>query len=230
MLRQKLARFQLPIFFLLAYVITWSAQIPAYLYAHNHGYTLTNEQNTLHLINLFRGELDPGLTPYLLIAIFAFGPSVAGVVVTGIFYGRAGLRDLWSRVTRARVDSRWILIVLLLPVALALITLAVTFLAGGLQPINFVFLAPLSLIPLVPAVHADLHRPGRGGGLARVRPTGAPESPRPPNVPAGSWASAGDCGTSRPCCFPRTFGASSPPVSSFWFCSGSPSEGWVGPS
>jgi uncharacterized protein len=148
-LRQKLARFQLPIFFVLAYAITWSAQIPAYSYAHNHGYTLTNEQNTLHLINLFRGDLDPGLTPYLLIAIFAFGPTLAGILVTGVFYGREGLRDLWRRLTLVRVGRRWILIVLLLPVGLAAVTLALTFLAGGLRPINFVFLAPLSLVPLV---------------------------------------------------------------------------------
>jgi membrane protease YdiL (CAAX protease family) len=147
-LRQKLARFQLPIFFLLAYAITWSAQIPAYSYAHNNGYTLTNEQNLLHLLNLFRGDLDPGLTPFLLIAIFAFGPTLAGILVTGVFQGREGLRDLWRRMTRVRVGGRWILIVLLLPLALALLTLAVTFLAGGLR-INFVFLAPLSLLPLL---------------------------------------------------------------------------------
>ena len=78
LLRRRLARFQLPIFFLLAYAITWSAQIPAYIYAHNSGYTLTNEQNLLHVINLFRDDLDPGLTPYLLIAIFSFGPALAG--------------------------------------------------------------------------------------------------------------------------------------------------------
>jgi hypothetical protein len=47
----------------LAYAITWSAQVPAYLYAHEHGHQLTNEQNLLHLVNLFRGELDPGLAP-----------------------------------------------------------------------------------------------------------------------------------------------------------------------
>jgi uncharacterized protein len=148
-LRRKLARFQVPIFFLLAYAITWSAQIPAYTYAHNHGYTLTNEQNLLHLINLFRGELDPGLTPYLLIAIFAFGPTLAGIIVTGVFHSKEGLRDLWHRLTRVGVAGRWILIVLLLPLALALVTLAVTFLAGGLRPINFVLLAPLPLLPLL---------------------------------------------------------------------------------
>jgi membrane protease YdiL (CAAX protease family) len=41
------------------------------------------------------------------------------------------------------------LIILLLPLALAAVTLALTFLAGGLQPIDFAFLAPLSLVPLL---------------------------------------------------------------------------------
>jgi hypothetical protein len=145
----RLARFQLPIFFALAYAITWSAQVPAYIYAHNHGHQLTNEQNLLHLANLFRGDLDPGLTPYLLIAIFAFGPTLAGIIVTGIFHGRSGLRDLWRRTTRVNIGPRWMLIILLLPLALAAVTLALTFLVGGLQPIDFAFLAPLSLVPLL---------------------------------------------------------------------------------
>ena len=92
----KLGRFQLPIFFALAYAITWSAQVLASVYAHNHGHQLTNEQNLLHLVDLFRGQVDPGLTPYLFIAIFAFGQTLAGITVTGIFHGRRGLRDLWE--------------------------------------------------------------------------------------------------------------------------------------
>jgi uncharacterized protein len=144
-----LARFQLPIFFVLAYAITWSAQIPAYIYAHNHGHQLTNEQNLLHLVDLVQGELDPGLAPYLFLAIFAFGPTLAGIIVTGVFKGKSGLLDLWRRTTRVAVGRRWMLIVLLLPPALALISLAVAFLAGGLQPVSFVFLAPLSLLPLL---------------------------------------------------------------------------------
>ena len=140
MLRHKLARSQVPIFFLLAYAITWSAQIPAYIYAHNHGHSLTNEQNLLHVINLFRGDLDPGLTPYLLLAIFSFGPALAGIIVTGTFHGKAGLRDLWARLTRVRVGVRWMLVVLLLPLSLALVTLALTFLASGLRVIDFTLL------------------------------------------------------------------------------------------
>ena len=47
------------------------------------------------------------------------------------------------------MGGRWILLLLLLPLGLTLVTLAVTFLAGGLRPINFVLLAPISLLPLL---------------------------------------------------------------------------------
>jgi len=35
------------------------------------------------------------------------GPSVAGILMTGLVYGRAGLRDLLTRMTRWRVGARW---------------------------------------------------------------------------------------------------------------------------
>jgi hypothetical protein len=41
------------------------------------------------------------------------GPPVAGIVFTGLVYGRAGFRDLLSRMTRWRVDARWYAVALL---------------------------------------------------------------------------------------------------------------------
>ena len=35
------------------------------------------------------------------------GPALAAVVVTALVDGRAGLRDLWARVTRWRIGWRW---------------------------------------------------------------------------------------------------------------------------
>ena len=46
------------------------------------------------------------LFPFVLLALFA-GPSVAGLVMTGVTSGRAGLRDLVSRLVRWRVGTRW---------------------------------------------------------------------------------------------------------------------------
>ena len=43
---------------------------------------------------------------FVMLALFA-GPSLSGLVMTGIVYGRAGFRDLFSRMTRWRVGARW---------------------------------------------------------------------------------------------------------------------------
>jgi uncharacterized protein len=46
------------------------------------------------------------LFPIALLAMVA-GPSVAGIVLTGLLYGRAGLREFGSRLLKWRVGARW---------------------------------------------------------------------------------------------------------------------------
>lgn len=50
--------------------------------------------------------------PMVVFAVLA-GPSLAGVLATGLFLGRTGLRDLGDRFLKVRVDSRWYWIALL---------------------------------------------------------------------------------------------------------------------
>lgn len=148
--REWLRRHQLAVFFILAYAITWSVQIPAYLFAYRENVKLSNEANTEHFLDLVSGRGHPGLAPYLLLFMFTFGPSLAGVIVTALVGGRAGLSELWSRVTRVGVAGRWVVIILLLPVALSFASLALAFLIGGFQPYGFDLLLPLSLfVPLL---------------------------------------------------------------------------------
>src|SRR5215207_3490596 len=52
------------------------------------------------------------LFPFVLLALFA-GPSVAGIALTGLVYGRAGFRNLLARITRWRVGARWYAVALL---------------------------------------------------------------------------------------------------------------------
>ena len=47
-----------------------------------------------------------------LLAMLA-GPSVAGILLTGLVYGRAGLRNLLARMTRWRASARWYAVALL---------------------------------------------------------------------------------------------------------------------
>ena len=53
------------------------------------------------------------LMPFVLLALFA-GPSVSGIFLTWLVYGRAGLLDLLARMTRWRVGARWYALVFLL--------------------------------------------------------------------------------------------------------------------
>ena len=56
-------------------------------------------------------QSDPRL-PFLVMAMLA-GPSIAGLVLTAIVSGRAGLRTLLSRFLRWRVGARWYAVALL---------------------------------------------------------------------------------------------------------------------
>ena len=52
------------------------------------------------------------MMPLVLVALFA-GPSIAGILMTGLVSGRAGLRELLSRLLRWRVSARWYAVALL---------------------------------------------------------------------------------------------------------------------
>src|SRR5215213_4262148 len=60
--------------------------------------------------------------PLVLLAWLA-GPSVAGILMTGLLYGRAGLREFRSRLLRWRVGARWYAVALLTAPLLSVATL-----------------------------------------------------------------------------------------------------------
>ncbi|HSA96208.1 MAG TPA: alpha/beta fold hydrolase [Acidobacteriota bacterium] len=56
----------------------------------------------------------------LAIPFMLLGPSLSGLLMTGLVDGRAGFRDLWQRLRRWRVGAGWYALALLLPVAISL--------------------------------------------------------------------------------------------------------------
>lgn len=146
MLRQKLEKYQLPLFFFLAYLITWSLQIPAYFGAHRLGEKLSNEANFFHFANLFNGSLNPSFTIFFLLFTFSFGPTLAGILVTAYFKGQAGLKDLFGRCLKIKIPWRWVVIIVAIPVALNLASLLIGSVMGGFQPVQYSFLVPLGLV------------------------------------------------------------------------------------
>jgi uncharacterized protein len=66
------------------------------------------------------------LIPFVGLAMLV-GPSVAGIVLTGLLYGRAGLRGMLSRLLGWRVSARWYVLALLTaPLSMAAVLLALS--------------------------------------------------------------------------------------------------------
>ena len=66
-------------------------------------------------------QSDP-LFPFVFLAMLA-GPSVAGILLTGLVHGRAGLREFRSRLFKWQVGARWYAVALLTAPLLIMATL-----------------------------------------------------------------------------------------------------------
>jgi hypothetical protein len=63
------------------------------------------------------------------------GPPVAGIVLTGLLYGRAGFRNVLARMTRSRVGARWHAVALLTaPLYMTAILLALSLVSPEFLP------------------------------------------------------------------------------------------------
>jgi membrane protease YdiL (CAAX protease family) len=75
-----------------------------------------------------------GLLPFVILALDA-GPCTAGLLVTGLVYGSAGLREILSRLLRWRVGVRWYAVALLTaPLAMTAVPLALSLLFPEFLP------------------------------------------------------------------------------------------------
>lgn len=76
------------------------------------------------------------------------GPTVAALVLTGLFYGRRGIVDLLKRIGRWRVGAGWYLFALFSTLIIGVMAIGVNILAGGRAPhLNRLVLAQV-LLPL----------------------------------------------------------------------------------
>lgn len=106
-------KYALVIFFLLAYLFTWSNWLPQ---------ALTS-----------RGIASIQV-PGFLSLLAGYGPALAAIIVASLAYGRQGLRELFGRLLRWRVGFQWYLIALFLPVFITVLALSINNLTGGIPP------------------------------------------------------------------------------------------------
>lgn len=92
-------KFSLFLFFLLAFIFTWINWIPHALVSR--GYIKLN-------------------VPEFLALIAGYGPALAAIITTGIFYGTTGLKNLLGRLILWKVGIRWYIAALFLPLLISL--------------------------------------------------------------------------------------------------------------
>jgi membrane protease YdiL (CAAX protease family) len=102
-------------YFLLVFVISWGGVL---MVVGPGGIPAANQE-----------QLDT-LFPIAILAMVA-GPSVAGILMTGLLHGRAGLREFGSRLLEWRVGARWYVVALL---AAPLLFAAVSFALSLFSP------------------------------------------------------------------------------------------------
>ena len=83
--------------------------------------------------------------PYAVIAMLA-GPSIAGILMTALVHGRAGIRDFASRLTAWRVGWRGYAALLIAPAAFGAALLALSFVSPAFRPGIFTADDKLSLL------------------------------------------------------------------------------------
>lgn len=82
---------------------------------------------------LLRGEPIQQMDGLKMFPIMLLGPSITGICLTNILYGKTGLRELFSRIGRWRTALKWYLTLLIPPVVIS----SVLFVLGKIYPNEF---------------------------------------------------------------------------------------------
>jgi membrane protease YdiL (CAAX protease family) len=111
-------------FYALAFAISWGGMLLAVGLGPG-GFSATPQQLQMDV-------------PYATPAMVA-GPSVAGILLTGLLYGKAGLREFRSRLLKWRVGARWYAVALLTaPLLITGVMLALSVISPEFLPRIFV--------------------------------------------------------------------------------------------
>jgi uncharacterized protein len=125
-------------YYALAFALSWGAVLTV---IGPGGILATQEQYE---------RLMPLVGPVMLI-----GPTIAGILLTVLVYGRVGLRELLSRLLRWRVGARWYAVALLTaPLLAAAVLLVLSLLSPAFLP--GIFTADDKAIPLLMAMAVGL--------------------------------------------------------------------------
>jgi membrane protease YdiL (CAAX protease family) len=122
-------RYPVTVFFVLAYAITWLVWVPRALVS--------------------AGYLDSEL-PLAIGDFWTYAPAIAAVLSAALVGGRAGLRELGSRLIRWRVGVRWYVLVLVGPAAFWALVLGIVVAVGWSAELSEPMMIEQGVLAVVP--------------------------------------------------------------------------------
>jgi membrane protease YdiL (CAAX protease family) len=118
------------VYFILTFIFTWGCM---YLAVYPSGFPITDAQFE-----------KAGALVYVAMLV---GPTVSGLLLTGLLDGRAGFRQLFSRLIKWRVNVRWYAIALLTaPILIITILFGLSLISSEFQPAIFTSNNKLTLV------------------------------------------------------------------------------------
>ena len=137
-LRLAVKRFSVPLFFILAYAISWMCWLFTNKVFMVYEDVLQDAESIL-LVSEIPLVFRIGILPAILLS--TFGPAISAFILTAIISGKSGLREFFGRIVKWRVGIQFYLVVTLLPLALHFLPYGVGFMLGGdipkLTPVSF---------------------------------------------------------------------------------------------
>lgn len=123
------ARHPVASYFLLTFAISWAG---AFSVAAPH---------------LLRHEALPKITGILMFPAMLLGPCLTGIILTRIVDGKSGLRDLFSRMARVKLNMKWYAAVFIPPVLVLAVLLGLQIFLSPVYAPNRFFIGVLFGIP-----------------------------------------------------------------------------------
>ncbi len=107
-------------YLILAYGITWLGWIPTLIISTKQGYLLPSMEGFVTFIQSGFSDINHILV-VIAYSLAVYGPLVGALIATRMVSGKPGIAELWGRIIKWRIGTRWYLVVALIALALAIV-------------------------------------------------------------------------------------------------------------